>query len=69
MLVYLLTMRIASLSDNQNDNLVPLLPNACGSNSRTLRLKASGCAPVDRVRSLGQHDKLGAGDMGELPAA
>src|SRR5215468_9994230 len=27
-----------------------------------------GLLPVDRVRSLGQHDELGAGDMSELPA-
>src|SRR5215510_14329358 len=27
-----------------------------------------GLLPVDRVRGLGQHDELGAGNMGELPA-
>ena len=37
-------------------------------NSRTLWLKASGLLPIDRVRSLGQHDELGAGDMCELLA-
>ena len=34
---------------------------------KDIAVEGLGLLPVDRVSRLGQHDELGAGDMGELP--
>src|SRR6266508_2697306 len=60
MLLRLLLGKLHHAATNLNRLMLP-------DKLQDVAVEGPGLLPVDRVSSFGQHDELGAGDMGELP--